>query len=1031
MTPQHPPAPPDIAAYELLDLPVALTDAQGRLQAVNQAFVRFTGFADPARWVGHRFDELLCDSSTDPALRLWLLKRLRTGEGFAPVDFNGQDARGAALHAQLGLRFAPDGSGVLTLQPAARTQALVADRRRLTELLDMAQDYGHIGVWERDVRTLEGRWDRHVWQFWGLDPRSGALSFDTALSGVVAEDREPLETLFKRSLQRCGRYAIRFRLRSGDGRLRHVRSQWEVRPGADGMPERALGVLMDDTEAFQLAQTYGETHAQLRLAMDLADIALWRYDAARRRVYANERGWALLSRPAPEDGLPVRALLRLVDHGDRAELRERLRQARAQDGAVEIGLRMRRGDGELRYLMARCIAQHAEAGPALGAYVGVAIDISERFEQSSRELALARRLEMATGAAGVAVWTLSLDTGEVHWDEQMRRLHGGAEAVVSPTVDDYITRYLHPDDRAAALKAAQATLGRQGRLVDVDLRILRPDGSERRVASRTSLEIGPGGRTLAGVMLDVTERHAAEARLREAAERIALATRGAGIGTWTTDVVAEQGWWDEQMYRLRGRAPLDGPISRELALTWVHPADREMVTNEIRASSADGRASNYAFRVVWPDGSVHWLASRSVAMHDDNGRTVRRIGINWDITDARAAAEAQDEIRLAQRESQAKSRFLARMSHELRTPLNAVMGFAQLLLADGPAQDAAMVQRRAEHIHAAGKHLLLLINDVLDLSSLESGERPLELVAVPLQPLLQSVLPLIEHMAQAADVAIRCGALEGAVRGDPMRLRQVLINLLTNAIKYNRAGGWVRIGAEAAPAPETGRVRLVVEDGGRGMTAEQLQQVFEPFNRLGREAEGIDGTGIGLAIVQASVQRMGGRIEVRSEAGIGSAFALVLDAADPADDTLPDSGFQPLAAEAQAPPAAARRVLYIEDNPVNLLIVSELLSRRHDLHFDAAPDGLSGIARARATQPALILIDMQLPDIDGHEVLRRLRADPSTACIRCVALSANAMPDDIRRALAAGFDDYWTKPLDLRRFMASLEALLSPAPPPA
>jgi CheY-like chemotaxis protein/anti-sigma regulatory factor (Ser/Thr protein kinase) len=328
-----------------------------------------------------------------------------------------------------------------------------------------------------------------------------------------------------------------------------------------------------------------------------------------------------------------------------------------------------------------------------------------------------------------------------------------------------------------------------------------------------------------------------------------------------------------------------------------------------------------------------------------------------------------------------------------------------------------MVRRRAEHIHAAGRHLLSLINDVLDLSSLESGERPMKRTPVPLQPLVESVLPLVETMAAQYRVELRTGTLDAAVTADPMRLRQVLINLLSNGIKYNRLDGWVLVEAQAAG----GQVRLRVQDNGRGMTPEQLQQVFEPFNRLGVEAEGIDGTGIGLAIVRASMERMGGRIEVDSEAGRGSCFTLVLDQTQPPAGDDSGSVFSPLdwSAPDESP---AKRLLYIEDNPVNLLIVSELVSRRPQLHFDAAPDGASGVARARATQPSLILIDMQLPDFDGHEVLRRLRADPSTASIRCIALSANAMPEDIRHALAQGFDDYWTKPLDFKRFMAAIDA---------
>jgi signal transduction histidine kinase/CheY-like chemotaxis protein len=470
------------------------------------------------------------------------------------------------------------------------------------------------------------------------------------------------------------------------------------------------------------------------------------------------------------------------------------------------------------------------------------------------------------------------------------------------------------------------------------------------------------------------------------------------------------------MFRLRGREPQADPVGSDERLSWVHPDDRDRVSAEVLDAIAADRPSNSTFRVIWPDGSVHWLASRSVPVRDERGRTVRRIGINWDITDARAAAEAQQETRLAQLESQAKSRFLARMSHELRTPLNAVLGFAQLLLADGPRQDEAMIRRRAEHIHAAGRHLLSLIDDVLDLSSLESGERPMKRAPVPLQPLVMSVLPLVETMAAQFRIALRTGRLDATVTADPVRLRQVLINLLSNAIKYNRQEGWVLVEATATG----GQVRLRVQDSGRGMTAEQLQQVFEPFNRLGVETEGIDGTGIGLAIVRASMERMGGRIEVESVAGEGSCFTLVMDAAQAPDGDDADSAFTPpdWSTPTEAP---VQRLLYIEDNPVNLLIVSELVSRRPQLHLDAAPDGASGVARARATQPSLILVDMQLPDFDGHEVLRRLRADPATAGIRCIALSANAMPDDIERALAEGFDDYWTKPLDFKRFLAALD----------
>ena len=252
-------------------------------------------------------------------------------------------------------------------------------------------------------------------------------------------------------------------------------------------------------------------------------------------------------------------------------------------------------------------------------------------------------------------------------------------------------------------------------------------------------------------------------------------------------------------------------------------------------------------------------------------------------------------------------------------------------------------------------------------------------------------------------------------RADATRLKQVLVNLLTNAIKYNRPGGSVHLDT----ALEAGSVLIRVSDDGMGMNSRQQADAFEPFNRAGAEREGIEGTGIGLTIVRALVEGMGGRIDVRSTPGVGSVFEVRLDAAGvPGPSALP-----------------ARRLLYIEDNPVNVLIVSELVRRRPGIEFVSTPDGASGVARATQTLPALTLVDMQLPDIDGLEVLARLRANPRTAGLRVVALSANAIPADIQRALQAGFDDYWTKPLDFKVFNAEMDrvfgAVLAPAVPAA
>jgi len=291
---------------------------------------------------------------------------------------------------------------------------------------------------------------------------------------------------------------------------------------------------------------------------------------------------------------------------------------------------------------------------------------------------------------------------------------------------------------------------------------------------------------------------------------------------------------------------------------------------------------------------------------------------------------------------------------------------------------------------------------------------------VPLSALVAQTLPLVERQARQRKVKLRAGALSGVALGDPTRLRQVLLNLLTNAVKYNREGGQALVEAGADDAGAW----LRVSDTGRGMSAEHLQHAFEPFNRLGLEHEPIEGTGIGLAIVKSLVERMGGSIQASSTPGAGSVFEVRLPdgaAHEPASPpaAAPGSVASPLAPSGGRP----GRLLYIEDNAVNLLIVQEALAQRGDLQLQTAVDGQSGVSLALADPPDLVLVDMQLPDIDGHEVLRRLRSDERTRAIPCISVSANAMPEDIRRALQAGFADYWTKPLDLDMFMRSLDTI--------
>jgi hypothetical protein len=992
---------------------IALCDAQGRIDWCNRVLLDLCGDA-PADGRGQSLTQLLALSQADTQL---LEQALRDGRPGPLGDMRVGGPSGSWWRAQLSVLS--DGRRATHWISVHQLHQQSAEARRLAELLDLAQDFGRLAVWERDTRSLRGRWDSHMYRFWGLAEDASTPDFDSAAESIPAEDRAGVSQAFRHSIRRAGTYSHRYRVRSSDGVVRQVHSQWVVKNGADGMPERVLGILMDDTEAWNLARTHADTAEQLGLALDLAEIVVFRHDLRSDRVNISSKAFDLLELPQPRGDLSSEELRALVHPDDQPALRASLEQAVATGLPVDVETRFRHADGSWRHVLTRRMLQRDANGQPV-ALLGVGLDLSERVESARRQTELMRQFELTARAAGIGYWSVEAENNRPRWSEQTFLLHGLAPEADALPMKQWLQRFVHPADRELVQQRYRAWVRGGGPNLVQEMRIVRTDGTTRHVLSYSRME-GPRSRCdFYGVLMDVTERRAAEAALHQASERAALATRGAGMGTWEQDLTTGESHWDEQMWRLRGMEPRDQPLSVDERMALVHPDDRETTLRALTQATVEGRPSTLEFRVRWPDGQWRLIASRSIAVRDAQGQATRRIGVNWDITDMRNAQLASEEKLLAQRESQAKSQFLARMSHELRTPLNAVLGFAQLLLTDGERVTAETRRRRLEQIHRAGQHLLSLINDVLDLSSLEGGEIRISATPVSLAELVAETLPLVERQARQCKVKLRSGTLAGVALADATRLRQVLLNLLTNAVKYNREGGQVLVEAESLD----GAVRLRVSDTGRGMDEAQLQQAFEPFNRLGLENEGIEGTGIGLAIVKALVERMGGTVQARSTPDQGSVFEVHL----PDGSTIHTGEAAPDAQDLPARPDAGRAgrpacLLYIEDNPVNLLIVQEVLAQRPDLQLHTASDGLSGVSQALRHRPDLILVDMQLPDIDGHEVLRRLRADETTAHIPCISVSANAMPDDIDRALKAGFDDYWTKPLDLRVFMRSLDTI--------
>jgi PAS domain S-box-containing protein len=460
---------------------------------------------------------------------------------------------------------------------------------------------------------------------------------------------------------------------------------------------------------------------------------------------------------------------------------------------------------------------------------------------------------------------------------------------------------------------------------------------------------------------------------------------------------------------------------------------RQPVAVPVMATLAHGTIQGLAnHTIVIARGGIECpIADSCAPIRNRDGQVIGAVLVFRDVTKEHAAQLAVHEKNVelnsarifAEKANLAKSEFLSNMSHELRTPLNAILGFAQLMESAAPAPSPSQ-KRNIDQILKAGWYLLELINEILDLALIESGKATMSHESVSLVEVMLECRAMIEPQAQKRGITMTFPRFMGPcyVSADRTRVKQVLINLLFNAVKYNRTEGSVAVEC-VLTSPKT--LRISVRDTGVGLDASQLSQLFQPFNRLGREVGVEEGTGIGLMVTKRLVELMGGSIGVTSTVGVGSLFWVELTVASASLLGAHDAEqAAPLLQSRMLEGAALRTVLYVEDNPANLELVEQLLARRPELRLLAAADGTLGVEFARVYQPQVILMDINLPGINGLEAMRILRADPATAHIPVIALSANAVPRDIAAALEAGFLSYITKPIKVSQFMEALDAAL-------
>ena len=691
-------------------------------------------------------------------------------------------------------------------------------------------------------------------------------------------------------------------------------------------------------------------------------------------------------------------------------------------GRQDLVHRIVRPDGAVRHVHELARAEVDDQGK-LVRLTGTVQDISERVEAEKQLRETEQRFAFAVEGAGDGVWDWNVLSGEMTFSGNYESMLGFEPGELESTIDGW-TRMVHPEDLTAVQRRLTDYVEGRVEQYSVELRLWCKDGQYKWILCRgTVVETDSKGNPLRliGIHSDIDQRKSAEQTLEvfrhvvnsvmdgvlvidtqgliqlasPAASRIFGHSQGALKGSCISMLVPDRMYSDADS---EIKSFLQNP---EASISHRH--------REMTGLRADG--IEFPIEVAVSEifvGTSHYF-----------------VGLVRDITDRkRAELELIAAREDAERANHAKSNFLSSMSHELRTPMNAILGFGQLMEYDSSLPDEHL--DNVKEILNAGEHLLTLINEILDLAKVESGNIDLSLESVALGSVVDECLSLVGLLARNRNIEIDAQNDHGIiVLADRTRLKQVLINLLTNAIKYNYEGGRVRVEMRAY---DDELVQLRIIDTGPGIAEGRLSELFQPFNRLDAENTDTEGTGIGLTITRRITEMMGGSIGVESEVGVGSTFWLDLPMKTDSGEAAGEFA-SPFAAEIPKhsdETGNKQTVLYVEDNPANLKLVTQILDQIPGVRLIAADNGLEGLELAKAHSPDVILMDINLPGMSGYEVLELLKEDVNLRSTPVIAITANAMPHDVARGQNAGFDNYLTKPLNIRHFLGVIKPLLEP-----
>ena len=903
--------------------------------------------------------------------------------------------------------------------------------RKSEKFLEQTNRLAGVGGWEIDLATDNVYWSPETYRIFGADPSYKSTMKD-GMARLSEESRATMTAALARARSHAEGWDLEISLTALNGR--HI---WAHSVGVvecvHGNAAYIQGAFQDVTARVAERQALQQANTRATLATESGGIGIWHLDFKSNRLTCDAWMHRLYGLLPEVDGSFDFKFWQAHLHPDDATTVERAMKATVNEGApYNLEFRIVWDDGSVHFIRAAGQVTRDTDGTPLS-MVGTNMDITERVaEQEALRLANTRAA-LATESGGIGIWDWDVIANTFTCDALMYKLYGKEPTPGASQDFDYWARHVHPEDRPFSDRALQDAIDGLNPF-DTDFRLVWDDGSIHHIQATAKITRDGDGRALrvVGTNMDITERVAAQTALREANARVALATNSGGIGIWDWDLKTGRVTCDDWMYRLVG---LDPEVYRsedyEMWARHVHPDDRARVEQALQDGIDETTPYDTEYRIHWADGSLHFIRASGQVIRDKTGQPVRMVGTNADITARKLAEHEIQHARIeAEAANRAKSDFLANMSHEVRTPVNAIIGMAHLALRANPT-----TQQRGylTKIDTAANNLLSIMNDILDFSKIEAGKLTLESIAFSLEEVMVNLRDIVGHKADQKGIPISFAVAPEVPRylaGDPLRLGQILINLVNNAIKFTRHGKIsVKVSLtddEQSPNTDAARLKFSVSDTGIGMTPPQIAHLFQSFNQADTSfTRQYGGTGLGLAISKQLAELMGGRIWVESEFGVGSTFHFTAVFANAASE-LSESA--PLSMKTLGTDLGSKYILVVDDSEEARNRIVDLL--RPDGHtvrcVSSGEEAITALmAGSQAAQPFdLVLMDWQLPGINGIEASRRIKASKMLISIPAVVMFSAFKRDEVMiGANDVMLEGFLVKPVSAANLREAMDAI--------